>query len=276
MSAASRESTRGDAGKQSPTNNVVPVELRSQAFNPAEEAGELSGGGELSTMKTSTRQTIDKIAAASSQRTTRQSDLAAGLAVWDTRTSEPRPDETSLTTPPDFKPFFALVEDPVTGEYHHPEVHYVFSDDEDQGVLTHAALEAIDKEDNTLHEGEGTDERVAIIDMDYDGRTVLGSSSLSPEWQALRTEIWEAPGKPGGSRHGATERGLMLRVSGKEHGGRMAGEMNVRKDVDQLVQWFGSCLQELDEVLLHQEERDQDPDETDRGTRSQRPGSVVE
>lgn len=276
MSTASRESTRGDAGKQASTNNVVvPVEQRSQAFAAAEEAGELSGGGELKpssmTVRRHATNSLTNITAASSQRTTRQSDLAPGLAAWDTRTSEPRPAETStsLTTPPDFKPFFALVEDPITGEYHHPEVHYVFSDDEDQGVLTHAALEAIDKEDNTLHEAEGPEERVAIIDMDYDGRTVLGVSSLNPEWQSLRTEVWQAPGSTGGSRHGGTDRGLMLRVSGKEAGAKKLPP----GDVDGLVEDFGRGLQDLDDVLWEEDDKGQ---EVVRDTRSQRPGSVVE
>lgn len=211
--------------------------------------------------------------AASSQRTTRQSDLAPGLAAWDTRTSEPRPDETSLTTPPDFKPFFALVEDPVTGEYHHPEVHYVFSDDEEQGVLTHAALDAIDREDNTLHEGEGEgqEERVAIIDMDYDGRTVLGVSSLSPEWQALRTEIWQAPGRADGSRHGGTDRGLMLRVSGKEVDGRARHAL---EDVNAMVEDFGRGLQDLDDVMW--EEGSKGHEDVVHDPHGLRPGSGTE
>lgn len=191
---------------------------------------------------------LNQATAASSQRTTRQSDLAPALASWDTRTHEPEANESAPAAPPDFKPFFALVEDPITGEYHHPKVHYVFSDDEDQGVLTNAALEAIDKEDSTLHGAGGPDERVAIIDMDYDGRTVLGISSLSPEWQALRTEVWQAPGRSD-SRHAATDRGLMLRVSGKESQRSHAAGRAAAGDMDELVKKFGHGLESLDQVL---------------------------
>ena len=209
--------------------------------------------------------------AASSQRTTRQSDLAPSLAAWDTRTHEPITEDYAPAPPPDFKPFFALVEDPITGEYHHPEVHYIFSDDEDQGILTSAALRAIDKEDNTLQDAEGVEERVAVIDMDYDGRTVLGISSLSPEWQALRTEVWQAPGRSD-NKQGGADRGLMLRVSGKEANAskRAAGKQN-SGDVDSLVESFGHGLESLDEVLGEDDARGRE--EGSNVVHSQRPVS---
>ena len=144
----------------------------------------------------------------------------------------------------------------MTGEYHHPEVHYIFSDDEDQGILTSAALRAIDKEDNTLQDADGVEERVAVIDMDYDGRTVLGISSLSPEWQALRTEVWQAPGRSDNNKQGGADRGLMLRVSGKESNAskKSAGKQN-SGDVGALVKSFGHGLESLDEVLGEEDTR---------------------
>ena len=42
--------------------------------------------------------------------------------------SEPAVEE--VPPPPDFKPFFTLIEDPETGDHHHPTVHYIFSDDD--------------------------------------------------------------------------------------------------------------------------------------------------
>ena len=226
-------------------------------------------------------QLTNTITAASSQRTTRQSDLAPSLAAWDTRTHEPTKEEddeddshdtdnTAPTAPPDFKPFFALVEDPITGEYHHPEVHYIFADDEDQGVLTSAALRAIDKEDNTLQDGEDAEERVAIIDMDSDGRTVLGISSLSPDWQALRTQVWQAPGRSD-NKQGTADRGLMLRVSGKETSTSSATGVQSAEDLNGLVKNFGLALESLDEVLGEEDARGQE--ESSNVIRSQRPGS---
>lgn len=276
MSTASQEPTRdtSDSGHVSSTQNViVPVAQHSQGIHAVEEAGELSGGGEHSKQYQQTKQDslLMKRTAASSQRITRQSDLAPSLAAWDTRTHEPITEDYAPAPPPDFKPFFALVEDPVTGEYHHPEVHYIFSDDEDQGILTSAALRAIDKEDNTLQDAEGVEERVAVIDMDYDGRTVLGISSLSPEWQALRTEVWQAPGRSD-NKQGGADRGLMLRVSGKEASAskRPAGKQN-SGDVDSLVKSFGQGLESLDEVLGEDDARGRE--EGSNVVHSQRPVS---
>ena len=213
----------------------------------------------------------DKPPAASSQRTTRQSDLAPSLAAWDTRTHEPTTEDYTPAPPPDFKPFFALVEDPVTGEYHHPEVHYVFSDDEDRGILTSAALRAIDKDDNTVQDAEGAEERVAVIDMDYNGRTVLGISSLSPDWQALRTEVWQAPGRTD-NKQGGADIGLMLRVSGKEATAskRSTGKQN-SADIDSLVKSYGHRLESLDEVLGEDDARVRE--EASHVVHSQRPVS---
>lgn len=44
-----------------------------------------------------------------------------------------------------FQPFFTLIEDANTGEYHHPTVHYIFSDD-DTDILTEAAVRSIGSE----------------------------------------------------------------------------------------------------------------------------------
>jgi hypothetical protein len=286
MSAASQECTHAgdDDGESRAQSIVVPVAQRNTGLHSAEDVTELSGGGKRSTKEPTTTQLqlTNTIAAASSQRTTRQSDLAPSLAAWDTRTHEPTAeeddenedddniDDTAPIAPPDFKPFFALVEDPITGEYHHPEVHYIFADDEDQGVLTSAALRAIGKEDNTLQDGEDAEERVAIIDMDSDGRTVLGISSLSPEWQALRTQVWQAPGRTD-NKQGTADRGLMLRVSGKETSAPSGtGKQNV-EDLDVLVKNFGLALESLDEVLGEEDARGQE--EGSNVIRSQRPGS---
>jgi hypothetical protein len=43
---------------------------------------------------------------------------------------------------PDFKPFFTLIEDENSGDYHHPTVHYIFSDD-DPDLITEASLRAL-------------------------------------------------------------------------------------------------------------------------------------
>lgn len=42
-----------------------------------------------------------------------------------------------------FQPFFTLIEDAHTSEYHHPTVHYIFSDD-DTDIVTEAALRSLE------------------------------------------------------------------------------------------------------------------------------------
>jgi hypothetical protein len=91
--------------------------------------------------------------------------------------------------------------------------------------------------------------------MDYDGRTVLGISSLSPDWQALRTEVWQAPGRSD-NKQGGADRGLMLRVSGKETSAskKTAGKQD-SSDTEALVKTFGHGLDSLDEVLGEEDAR---------------------
>ncbi|RDK42497.1 hypothetical protein M752DRAFT_251638 [Aspergillus phoenicis ATCC 13157] len=48
-------------------------------------------------------------------------------------------------TTPTFQPFFTLIEDANSSEYHHPTVHYIFSDD-DTDIVTEAALRALEAE----------------------------------------------------------------------------------------------------------------------------------
>ncbi|KAH8690086.1 hypothetical protein BGW36DRAFT_364812 [Talaromyces proteolyticus] len=45
--------------------------------------------------------------------------------------------------PPAFRPFFTLIEDVHSSDYHHPTVHYIFSDD-DPDLITEASLRALE------------------------------------------------------------------------------------------------------------------------------------
>ncbi|PWY77038.1 hypothetical protein BO70DRAFT_70977 [Aspergillus heteromorphus CBS 117.55] len=48
-------------------------------------------------------------------------------------------------TQPPFQPFFTLIEDAHSSEYHHPTIHYIFSDD-DTDIITEAALRTLESE----------------------------------------------------------------------------------------------------------------------------------
>ncbi|KAK5126759.1 hypothetical protein LTR85_009693 [Meristemomyces frigidus] len=152
-----------------------------------------------------------------------------------------------LLPPPDFKPFFTLIENPNTGEHHHPSVHYLFSDD-DEEIFTDATLMAIDQAAVSGELAE-VEERIVIVDMAADGKSATSATSLSPRWQALRTLIGQAPSW--GDSSNAAERGLMLKISGQD-----ASSAASRKDnrtnldsMEELAKKFGEQLSSLDEVL---------------------------
>ncbi|CAL5869182.1 uncharacterized protein PFLUO_LOCUS3410 [Penicillium psychrofluorescens] len=56
-------------------------------------------------------------------------------------------------TNPPFQPFFTLIEDAHTSEYHHPTVHYLFSDD-DTDIVTEAALRSLEAQQESLPESK--------------------------------------------------------------------------------------------------------------------------
>ncbi|KAK5713288.1 hypothetical protein LTR17_017703 [Elasticomyces elasticus] len=150
-----------------------------------------------------------------------------------------------LLPPPDFKPFFTLVEDVEGGEHHHPTVQYIFSDDDPED-LTAATLGAIDQ-DGTAE----VEERVVLLDMDASGKQVVTASSLSPRWQALKVEMGQAPSW--GSQRG--EGGTMLKISGTEL--NKAASKQRKKgfgSMDELVRTFSERLDGMGEIVGPQED----------------------
>ncbi|OQO12622.1 hypothetical protein B0A48_02084 [Cryoendolithus antarcticus] len=170
------------------------------------------------------------------------------IAAWDTRTSTlPSPTEPPAFTPAaPFRPLFALVTDPLTGEVHHPTVHYVFSDDEADGSpLTAAALQAIeDQEDATLSGAGEVEERVVVLDLQSDGKILAGVTSLSEAWQGLRTEVGVAPSWGAGKGEG-----VMVKVTGKAVDEKTKGESKKAEGLEALVERFEAGMERLSEVM---------------------------
>ncbi|KAJ5096422.1 hypothetical protein NUU61_005778 [Penicillium alfredii] len=52
-----------------------------------------------------------------------------------------------------FQPFFTLIEDAHTSDYHHPTVHYIFSDD-DTDIVTEAALRSLQSQQDTIPDSQ--------------------------------------------------------------------------------------------------------------------------
>ncbi|KAJ5355600.1 hypothetical protein N7517_010209 [Penicillium concentricum] len=69
--------------------------------------------------------------------------------------SEDHPEEGQEQPPshPAFQPFFTLIEDAHTSDYHHPTVHYIFSDD-DTDIVTEAALRSLAAQQEALSDSK--------------------------------------------------------------------------------------------------------------------------
>jgi hypothetical protein len=150
-------------------------------------------------------------------------------------------DEQPLLPPPNFRPFFTLIEDTTSGEHYHPYTHYVFADD-DPTIITAASMrglglddtrylpqDAPDSEERQRNQGSeegdeqdspvesplpppipGVKEHYLIIDVGADGRTVVDAQSLSSEWQITETGVRIAPSFDEDS----PDQGYMLRIQG--------------------------------------------------------------
>ncbi|KAI6907466.1 hypothetical protein KC318_g4804 [Hortaea werneckii] len=196
---------------------------------------------------------------------------------------------SSLLPPPDFKPFFTLIEDPETGENHHPAVHYIFADDEPE-FLTDATLMALDQqqhqhqhqhqhqqqEQTPTSQASEVEERFILLDLAEDGKTVLSTTSLSPNWQALKASVGKAPSLGQSEEEGSGGGNPMLTISGQEgsrgssagSGGEKGRRMKVgaaaagggggtgEGRVEDLVRGFEERLLGFDEVLGENKERE--------------------
>lgn len=156
--------------------------------------------------------------------------------------------------PPDFRSFFTMIEDPETGEHHHPTVRYLFSDD-DPEILTSAVLDTLDRARDNPHANQQSSEareRCVIVDIAADGKTVASASSMSADWQALKTRITQAPSW--GEDNNTADRGLMLKISGRHNGNLGASKEGKRRQeqagrIDDLVKTYGERLERLDDVI---------------------------
>lgn len=159
--------------------------------------------------------------------------------------------EQTLLPPPNFRPFFTLVEDSTSGEHYHPYVHYVFVDD-DPVIVTAASMRGMglddtkylpqnaqdgheEDQDQTGEEGEDRDspvesplpppipgvrEHYLIVDVGADGRTIVDAQSLSSSWQIMNASVRIAPSFDESS----PDQGFMLRIEGVEVPGKKKGK----------------------------------------------------
>lgn len=176
--------------------------------------------------------------------------LDEALADYEDEIPYPEPSsEQTILPPPNFNPFFTLIDDTTSGEHYHPYVHYVFADD-DPVIVTAAAMRSMGLDDthylpettpdpehqehrSMQHEDEeqaaqepdtqvesplpppipGVKERYLIIDVAADGHSVVDAQSLSPEWQITNANVRSAPSF---ADEEAEDHAYMLRIEGVE------------------------------------------------------------
>ena len=146
--------------------------------------------------------------------------------------------------PPDFRPFFTLIEDPTTGEHHHPSIHYIFSDD-DPDFLTSAIVNSQPLQGEQAGSTRNQ-ERLVLLDISPDGKTIRDAQSLSPDWQVASTTISQAPSwneTDQSKRDGS----LMLTMSGIE-GQRKNLDDNTER-MEHVVAGYQDRLAVLDKLI---------------------------
>lgn len=147
---------------------------------------------------------------------------------------------------PHLVPFFTVVDHAETGEATHPNVHYIF-DDDDASLLTSAAIDVVESGGDTTMLQDNPAHHIAIVDLDADGQTVVNVSSLSRGWQAIRAEVTQAPSWSNALE--GTDRGLMLRLGGKDVSQVVSSNVASADRIDELVEAFDREMQCLDEIV---------------------------
>lgn len=137
-----------------------------------------------------------------------------------------------------FQPIYTLLNNSSTRTTHHPQVHYIFSDD-DPDILTQALARQHDANMNESASGPAPDHRAILLDLSPDKNgsfNVAWATSLSPSWAVLDAQVSRIspPSSDGG---GPADRNtnmsqkepdrLMLRIEGIE-GGSLTSSSELR------------------------------------------------
>lgn len=151
---------------------------------------------------------------------------------------------------PHFAPIYTLVNNTSTRTTHHPQVHYIFSDD-DPDLLTQALAHQHNVNLNESSSDPSQNHHAILLDLASDsegGYNVSWASSLSPSWAVLDAQLSRISQPPSDNEGGNGNDGegtkkkpdrLMLRVDGVETGS-VGSERELRLSDEKSGQRSGS------------------------------------
>jgi len=163
----------------------------------------------------------------------------------------PEAAEGELTAPADFRPFYTLVEDGESGDYHHPHVHYIFSDD-DHEIITSSIMESVEDDPELAIQ-----ERFVLVDIGLDGKSIVSAQSLEPDWQVNQAKLQSAPSWSESGSEKAMG-GLMLNIEGAEGYNKSKGHTQMSQkqpqsdailNMETVVHGYGERLARLEHLI---------------------------
>lgn len=176
------------------------------------------------------------------QGTSPQNDLSE-TAHPDDDLAYPQAAEDSVVAPADFRPFFTLITDTSTDEHHHPLVQYIFSDDDPDHLTTTIADTLNPRQESTRAQ------RVVLLDVAQDGKTIAAVHSLSADWQVAQACIGQAPSWNEQGPERATG-GLMLEIQGTEDVGLADDKAVGQEEGEDAIDRIQSSIQQMEGHLM--------------------------
>merc|ERR1712070_1210662 len=134
--------------------------------------------------------------------------------------------------------------------------------------MGHQQQQQQEQEQTPTPQSSELEERFILLDLAEDGKTVLSTTSLSPNWQALKASVGKAPSLGQSEEEGSGGGNPMLTISGQEGVSPASSETGGKKGrrttkaggarIEDLVRGFEERLGGLDEVLGEKEREEAD------------------
>jgi hypothetical protein len=121
--------------------------------------------------------------------------------------------------------------------------------------VTSAIVDAIDQEQAESSADQPARERLILLHVGPDGKTVNDAQSLSSQWQILKTTVGQAPSWADDVSRKDTS-GLMLNIQGMESrklklqpNRRRNSQEDIMARVEAMIGGYTDCLKTLDSII---------------------------